>query len=596
MNIVLWYRRLIKEFEGYRALGILEKFLLIGSCVLLFCLVVLPVWSHRFYPLGFEYNVKNPFLMKVELFLRISYYYLIFSLPLIAFNIIRRGVFVEQSPSVFWRHLSGRHFFLLMIGLLFLGQFVVNIMAYFLHPDGRSNQVEAMIWWGNNSRGQGLIVSLTYLVVAAVTYCLLFFYKNLRYLLIIGFVVANIGVVFYSFFEWHSTSCEFVDGQAVCQQEYLYRQLGWAASFKDFFAQRMVDVAEVELPFVDHNKWFQNFSNWRPLPEYSVYGSYQGRVLSTFGQPNSMAGFLAMTVVFYPLLVWFLLRFLKVNFVEEGWLFKSRMSNLFAFISLSKIKPVGSFFYNVMRVLFIVLVAVLSLVLALGNFALIYMTASRGAIFSLILVVVLLTVWFLYSFWSWRWGLSLFKFRLVVLVGGVIIVLLTAVGGYSKFKSYYPEQTGHLTSSIATDSSVQNRLEIWPNTWEVIRKRFFVGYGADTLELTIKDMIGPEDEYLYAVYQNGYKVDRAHNESLDVLHDEGAIVYCLYLLLFWKTVRLVIKKPFWARLEVFEAWMLLMGIVIWVIRSHFNVNSVVLYYYIWLYLALIWSRRDSLTD
>lgn len=151
-----------------------------------------------------------------------------------------------------------------------------------------------------------------------------------------------------------------------------------------------------------------------------------------------------------------------------------------------------------------------------------------------------------------------------------------------------------LSSLNSTDKEVRKNLGsgrggIWAITIKTIMKEPIIGSGPDTLHHKIDKYYGKEYEKF--MNENGYYVDKAHNEFLEYWACGGIVTLISYL-----TLIIVILINLLKRIHEDKAKILFLMIFGYLIQSFFNISviQVAPIYWILLGVAINYYRKDEL--
>lgn len=137
---------------------------------------------------------------------------------------------------------------------------------------------------------------------------------------------------------------------------------------------------------------------------------------------------------------------------------------------------------------------------------------SRGVVLSVFFS--LLSALIFYHIFSTKRITSIFaRIFLAVFVGVCAMCTLLVFKEGSQINTFFKSHSG------------ANRLVFWDTAFRAIHDRPFVGYGNETFEYSFFSYFDP------VVYrgQEGW-VDKPHNAYIEIIHDNGVIVFALYLL------------------------------------------------------------------
>ncbi|MFH1759244.1 MAG: O-antigen ligase family protein [Patescibacteria group bacterium] len=215
---------------------------------------------------------------------------------------------------------------------------------------------------------------------------------------------------------------------------------------------------------------------------------------------------------------------LQVAGVEWSWLFNSRSRpDVFLgnssytgghFLALLFLAVLG--FLNAAKKSFWRYIALEMMVISL---AMIFLSATRGAIVALFLILLLAAIYF----WK-RWIKNRTMVGLVVL-----LVLFLAVFGLTRGSDVWQAVPGldRMAKISFADATVQTRLIGWGSSWEAIKEKPVFGWGLENYNVAYNQYYNPD----YALYEAAW-FDRAHNKLFDMTVMQGWLGLLLYLAIF----------------------------------------------------------------
>jgi len=224
-----------------------------------------------------------------------------------------------------------------------------------------------------------------------------------------------------------------------------------------------------------------SFTTWIP--------AYPGRISSTFGNPNFLGGFLAITLPLSAM-------------VYLGSSNKKKLIYLFVFLS--------------------------------GLTALL-LTKSRGAIIASALSFLFMGIIILCGkFWSFPEKRRLFAFLGLMIVAIIAIFFLLDSGSESLAERFSQTSPGEGTLFI--------RLKIWESTWSLIRHNFIFGTGLGTFQIFFPQYSIPD---FYKLVPIGNLL-HAENEYLEICSELGifGLGFFLWIIggVFYKTFKFIRKR------------------------------------------------------
>lgn len=180
----------------------------------------------------------------------------------------------------------------------------------------------------------------------------------------------------------------------------------------------------------------------------------------------------------------------------------------------------------------------------------IFFSGSRMAIFLFLALICFYLSWFLRKKW-------LFPLLIAILVFGALP---------------FAQET----------SRFENRGKIWQKGAEAFRQRPVFGWGLENFEDAFRSVLIPEKD----IVLRDLRVDKAHNEFLEILVASGIVGLGLYLFILvssfkvlWKKLKTAKNKDWW--LAVF------LSLCLFVLRSQVNPLSVAENVFFWLLIGLI---------
>lgn len=264
--------------------------------------------------------------------------------------------------------------------------------------------------------------------------------------------------------------------------------------------------------------------------------TYAGRVVSSFGQPNFLAGFLLLTLPF------------------SYYLFKD---------TNRKLSYVGG-------------------VSALMSFAGIFVSFSRSTILMALLLFILGLI-----------GELKIKFKIGLIVLGVILVSIIVGLWFSSGIVGNEISKPFLTKNPdLTRESVEKRAYIWPVAWQLIKQKPLTGYGLENIAQSFSNYFETNKHKIFEENLNispvlislkELNIDRSHNYILDLLLFSGGIGLLAWVILigilFWKQSQSQDKR---------KKGVLFVALIIYLIWIQFQNQSIVNLVYFWLLMGLIY--------
>jgi O-antigen ligase len=130
-------------------------------------------------------------------------------------------------------------------------------------------------------------------------------------------------------------------------------------------------------------------------------------------------------------------------------------------------------------------------------------------------------------------------------------------------------------------SFYENRWRIWQKGWLAFGQRPIFGWGLENFEYAFGSVLKPEKD----IGLTDIRVDKAHNEFLEIAVSSGIVGLGLYLAIIFSSLKL-----FWQKLKSSENkdWWLavFLSLIVFVIRSQFNPISIAEYVLFWFLIGL----------
>lgn len=255
--------------------------------------------------------------------------------------------------------------------------------------------------------------------------------------------------------------------------------------------------------------------------------TYAGRVVSTFGQPNFYAGFILLTLPFFY--------FLLVKKPVRWWIVIGFLISIVAIILSQS------------RTTYLILSALMILGLMKE------LVRKRWLILTLILGTIILAI-----------------FSSIFLSSGILWKEIIA-----------PKLT---TNPDLTKSAVENRVYIWPLSWQLLLQKPFSGYGLENISTAFSNYF---EKNKHALFEENLQVnpvllslkelniDRTHSYILDLLLFCGVIGAVVWIGLIW----LLFKKA--------NNNVLLVSLITYLVWIQFQNQSIVHLVYFWLLVGII---------
>ncbi|MCL4366265.1 O-antigen ligase family protein [Patescibacteria group bacterium] len=297
----------------------------------------------------------------------------------------------------------------------------------------------------------------------------------------------------------------------------------------------VLSLSATLVAFVAVREWIAVYFFHQPMLTYA------GRVVSTFGQPNFYSGFVLLTLPF----TYYLFKNSSKK-IQIFWLISGMISILGIFISFSR--------------------SAMLLTLILLVLALISQLKSRIKI--AVAVFLILTTS----------AVLAFRFSLGI-VGDELV---------EPFVTKNPD---------LTQKSVEKRIYIWPQTFNIILQRPLLGFG---LENGGEAFAGYFEKNKHAFFEENLKIspvlislkelriDRSHNYVLDLLLFSG-----LLGLLGWLGLLVVLFRQLGQTYHGLNKNVLLVSLVTYLVWIQFQNQSIVHLVYFWLIVGLAEQRSKA---
>lgn len=143
-------------------------------------------------------------------------------------------------------------------------------------------------------------------------------------------------------------------------------------------------------------------------------------------------------------------------------------------------------------------------------------------------------------------------------------------------------------STLRATSPYENRLRIWRNGLMAFLKRPVTGWGLENFEYAFSSVLQPAKDFIF----NDLRVDKAHNEFIEILVASGLIGFCLFLIIIifaltslWQKMKTSKNKDWW--LAVF------LSLSLFIVRSQLNPVSIAEQALFWFLIGLAAGSQIS---
>lgn len=170
----------------------------------------------------------------------------------------------------------------------------------------------------------------------------------------------------------------------------------------------------------------------------------------------------------------------------------------------------------------------------LFSFYILFNTQTRGALLAWIVVIILLSIFYLFK------GSN--KTKKMISGSFLAVIILFSVIVYANKNSDWVKQNNtlfRLTSISMNDITTEARLYAWDSSWKGWKDRFFIGYGWENYNIAFNKYFHPE---IYIDQGSQLWFDRAHNTIFDVAVATGIFGLINYLLIFGLAIYILFKK------------------------------------------------------
>jgi O-antigen ligase len=226
--------------------------------------------------------------------------------------------------------------------------------------------------------------------------------------------------------------------------------------------------------------------------------------------------------------------------------------------------------------------------LILLNVVVIYLTATRGAILSGFIGLIVVSVFYVFTIGKrQKWKPINMAITIAVIICFVVVTILTMTSR----KNYILKRDITLSrlASMSSDSSVKARLDSWKMAWNGIKKRPLLGWGQE-------NFIG-----IYMVTPIPFKgeqiwTDRAHNIVIEWLINAGILGLSSYIVILGSAVYTIRKKYTGKLLSKKETVVIVTALFVYFIQNLFTfdtINTYFLFFALMAYIDIVGTERDT---
>ena len=184
------------------------------------------------------------------------------------------------------------------------------------------------------------------------------------------------------------------------------------------------------------------------------------------------------------------------------------------------------------------------------------------------------------------WLVRKIKNKVVIfgLTGAVLFILGVSIYASLHQEIIEPYTTETKVNPNVWTASAEKRFYIWPVIWEIVNQRPFLGYGLENISLAYSQYFEINKHPFFEenlqpssvlIRLKDLGVDRTHNFFLDILMSSGLLGF----LTFGALIITLIKKA--------QSWTVLSSLLVYLIWSQFQNQSIVQLIYFWLLVGLI---------
>ncbi|MEK7149454.1 MAG: O-antigen ligase family protein [Patescibacteria group bacterium] len=240
-----------------------------------------------------------------------------------------------------------------------------------------------------------------------------------------------------------------------------------------------------------------------------------------------------------------------------------------------------------------------SLLIIVLSAAMIFITATRGAILGLGAGVFILLIYF--SIFGSQFKdvqppirrLNIKKLSIGLLI---FITLFSAVFVITRGSEIWQKIPG-LNRLAQTkildvnDPSTQFRLITWKLSWSAFKEKPILGWGSENYIVAYEKYYDPE----YAVYGETW-LDRAHNKIIDVAVMQGIFGLIAYLGIFWFALRSLFKSRALINSYQLLVPVIMSGLVAYFVQNLFVFDQIISYMTFFAVLGYVMSETDDLKN
>jgi O-antigen ligase/tetratricopeptide (TPR) repeat protein len=212
------------------------------------------------------------------------------------------------------------------------------------------------------------------------------------------------------------------------------------------------------------------------------------------------------------------------------------------------------------------------------NLAVIYLTASRGAILAALIGTIILCLYYISGKYDKR-NERQFRKRIFAYIA-LLIILTVVITSITDTEFIIKDRTISRFTSIFSDKAVETRFDAWKMALHGIKERPVLGWGQENFLS------------LYAIVQIPYTeehawVDRAHNILVDWLVNAGFLGLISYLAIFGSAIAALIRAIRNRTVKEKEGVVIIIAIIVYFIQNLFTFDSINTYLVFFALLAYV---------
>lgn len=217
-------------------------------------------------------------------------------------------------------------------------------------------------------------------------------------------------------------------------------------------------------------------------------------------------------------------------------------------------------------------------VTVLLNLAVIYLTASRGAILAALIGAVIFCLYYVSGryekHYEKRFGKRVFAYIVLLVILAAVIISFTSA------EFIIMDRTISRFASIFSDSAVETRFDAWKMALKGIKERPILGWGQENfISLYTLVPIPFTEEQAW--------VDRAHNILIDWLVNAGFIGLVSYLAIYGSAITVLAKAVRIKTVQKNEAVVVIIAIIVYFMQNLFTFDTINTYLVFFVLLAYI---------